>query len=780
MSASPSDSRERLWYLEPAARFEEALPIGNGRLGAMIHGRPWRKEDYFSERIPLNEETLWYGGPSRRENPDALRNLSQVRDLLLQGRIPEAEYLADVGLTSGPRNGRPYQALGELVMTSRFDHDEVEGYHRELDLDTAVASARYLSRGTLFESESFASAPADVLVFRFRCRGPGRLNFHAYLRRRPFDGEAFRDGEMTVGMLGQAGPDGVRFAAALTARWIGGGAAMAGQSLSFDEAEEVILYVAAASTFREKDPAETCRETLRRALALDYEELRAAHVADYQGLYRRVSIRLGSGANLPTDRRLTRLRQGGHDPALAALQFQFARYLLISSSRPGTLPLNLQGIWCDSMTPIWNSNYTINVNLEMSYWPAEAAGLAECHRPLFDFLKRLVERGRETARLMYGCRGFVAHHTSDLWADTTPTGGVYASALWPFGGAWLALHAWEHFLFGGDKDFLRETGYPILREAALFFCDFLILNERAERIAAPSVSPENWYILPAGGKGKMCAGAAMDDQILRELFGAAIRSAEILEVDAELRAEWKALRAALPPTRVNQRGAIQEWQENYEESDPGHRHLSHLFALHPGSQISPLGEAALAEAAGKTLRGRLWHETDRTGWSMVWMANHFARLHSGDAAHECLQRALMEFTHPSLMGDCPPLNLDSNFGFCSAVLEMLLQSHRGEIHLLPALPTSWPDGEVTGLRARGGVTVDLRWAAGRLVQVRLMASAEGVCRLRAGVALDGEELEEMARDGEFYLGRLAMKAGRWVTLSVAAPQTVSATLERAV
>lgn len=755
---SASHRTDRLWYTRPAETFEEALPLGNGRLGALIYGRPWRKEDYHSERILLNEETIWYGGPSARENPDARMTLPAVRDLLAQGRIHDAEYLADLGLTGTPRNGTPYQALGELVLTARHEHAGVVDYRRELDLATGVATVRYRTGGMIFEAEAFASAPANVLAFRFRARGEGRLHFHAYLRRRPFDGEVFAE-DGIVGMRSQAGPGGVRFAAALALR-AGEGGQVLGQSLCFDEAETATLYVAAASDFRAEDPLGACRGALRSALSCEHEALREEHVADFRRLYHRVRVRLGDAPDRPTDERLRRVREGAEDPALQALQFQFARYLTISSSRPGSLPMTLQGIWCEGMTPIWNCNYTINVNLQMSYWPAEAGALPECLRPVFDFLARLMENGRRTAREMYGCRGFVAHHTSNLWAETAPTGGVYAAGLWPLGGAWLALHAWEHFLFSGDEEFLRATGYPILREAALFFCDFLILNARGERVASPSVSPENWFLLPDGSKGKMCEGTAMDDQVVRELFSAAIRAAELLGEDEATREEWTRLRAELPPTRINRHGAIQEWHEDYEEADPGHRHLSHLFALHPGTQIDPWQAPELAAAAAHTLRRKLSFESDRTGWSLAWMANHFARLHEGAAAQRCLRRVLGEFTFPSLMTSCPPLNLDAGFGMGSALVEMILQSHRGELHVLPALPASWTEGEISGLRARGGFTVSLKWQAGRLAWVKITAARAGECLLRTAspVRMAGGAWQTR-RDGAHYLSRFALAAG---------------------
>ncbi|MFH1497109.1 MAG: glycoside hydrolase N-terminal domain-containing protein, partial [Verrucomicrobiota bacterium] len=529
-----------IWHRGPAERFDAAYPLGNGRLGAMVFGRPWRTEDYYSERIALNEESLWYGGPVRRENPDARAALPRVRRLLLEGRVREAEELADTAMTATPRNGRPYQALGELVITAQRDHADVRGYRRELDLARGVAVTRYRHGKTRFDSRAFVSAPDQVLVFDCEAQGVELLNLHVYLRRRPFDGTVWRAGSDIVGIEGQASSDGVRFCAALAVRQVGGSVRRSGQSLVIDGATRVTLLVAAATTFNESDPRRTCLARVRAARARLPDALERRHVADHEQLFGRVSLRLGKESRMPTDTRIERVRRQGLavDPALVALQYQLGRYLTIAASRPGCLPTNLQGIWCDSMTPIWNCNYTLNVNLQMSYWPAESGGLAECHRPLFVFLRRLVEQGRRTAKESYGCRGFVAHHTSDLWGDPAPTGGVYASALWPFGGAWLALHAWEHFRYGGDRQFLREEGYPILREAARFFTEYLVRNATGEWVAAPSVSPENFFLLPDRGKGKLCAGAAMDGQILREVFSAASEAAAELGLDAAERRVW--------------------------------------------------------------------------------------------------------------------------------------------------------------------------------------------------------------------------------------------------
>lgn len=725
-----------LWSRSPSTRFEEAVPLGNGRLGAVLHGHPLRREDYYSERILLTEETLWASEPEPRDHPDSRAALPEVRRLLLAGRIAEAEYLADLALTAAPRGGGPTQPLGELVLTARHDHAPVSGYRRDLDLDRGVAGVAYRALATRFTTRVFVSRPDDVVVVRLRADGPARLDFHACLRRRPFEARAWRAEGPVVGFTGELAPGGVGFDAALSATCAGGSVRRVGQCLVIENATEATLILSAATTFRHARPRARALAVLRAAARRAADELETRHAADYAPLAAATSLRLGRADGRAVDERVARARAGEDDPALHALLFRFGRHLMISGSRPGCLPLTLQGIWPDRMTPMWNANYTLNVNLQMSYWPAETAGLPACHAPLFDFLRRLAARGRDHARKVYGCRGYVAHHTSDLWADPAPTGGVYASALWPFGAAWLALHAWEHHRFtdGSDPRFLREQAYPLLRDAVRFFEDYLAPGPDGAPRAMPSVSPENWFVDANGARGKLCAGAAMDAQILRELLAAAIAAAAELRRDAPARRRWTALRAALPPDRIAPDGRLREWQDDHAEADPGHRHLSHLFAVFPGSTITPQDTPELARAARAVLREKLRHDTDRTGWSQAWMAAIFARLHDGDAALDCLRRLLARFTHGSLMGDCPPLNLDSNFGFVAAIAEMLLQSHRDELHLLPALPSAWADGEVSGLRARGGVTVGLVWRGGKLRRATLLASRDREVVLRVGRA----------------------------------------------
>lgn len=722
-----------IYFSTPAADFTEALPIGNGRLGAMIFGRPWRREDYHSERIPLNADSLWYGGPADRVNPDGLRHLPEVRRLLAENRLSEASYLADLALTCTPRDGRPYQSLGELVFASREDQIVDAGYRRELDLDTAVASVQFNSGGTHHQREAFASVGHQVLVFRFESDGVP-LAFHAFLRRRPFEGVASAIDERTVAMCGQAGPGGVRYAAGMRAVIDGDGeCGRIGQSLVFGEVRAVTLFVAATTSFYDPDPEAATLAALDSAAAMDYEELKNRHIETHRDLFRRVTFSLAPPADddRPTNERVERVRAGESDAVLETQLFHYARYLTMASSRAGSLPTNLQGMWCDSMTPIWNCNYTINVNLQMSYWAAEAAALGDCQLVLIDFIERLVTSGRKTARKLYGCRGFVAHHTTDLWADTVPTGGVFGSGLWPMGGAWLALHAWEHYRFTGDERFLAERGFPILREAALFFVDFLVPAANGTLVTSPSVSPENAYLDSAGRPVKICQGPTMDSQILRELLTATIDASLRVQADEKERQEWQQILLRLPATQVGDDGRILEWAEPQEEADPGHRHLSHLFGLFPGTQFSRLQTPDLCRAAAETISRKRKVATDQTGWSLAWMACHYARLGMASELQDCLSVIQREHLLTNLFTTCPPLNLDANFGMLSAMLEALLQSHEDFLNLLPALPPHWKSGEATGLRARGGYCVDLKWDDAKLQEVVVVASREGTCRLLA-------------------------------------------------
>jgi alpha-L-fucosidase 2 len=721
-----ADPPTALWYTHPAPQWDHALPLGNGRLGAMVFGQVNR------ERIQLNENTLWMGGARERDNPGALAALPEVRRLLFAGQPNEAARLAEKRLMGTPSRLLPYQTLGDLRLS--FDHDgDVSGYRLELDIDNAITRLTYRVNDVTFTREVFVSHPAQAIVVRVTANKPGQVSMSTWIdRTQDATTQVVGDNRLNlVGALG--GGKGLAFKAALMVIPTGGRLDAFPERILAEGADAVTVIVTAATSYRGADPEAASRH-LAAAAATPYDRLKADHVGDYQHFFRRVTLRLGSGgadphASLPTDERLERVKRGEIDLGLEALYFQFGRYLLIASSRPGNLPANLQGLWNDSMSPPWNSDYHLNINLQMNYWPAEVTNLAELHEPLFAYLESLREPGRKTAKVHYAARGFVAHHISDIWGFTAP-GDLPRSGLWPTGAAWLTEHLWEHYRFGLDRAFLARA-YPVMKESAEFFLDYLVEDPKGRLVSGPSVSPENRYRLPNGQIGILAMGPSMDHQIIDSLFTHVIDASTTLGVDAGLRAELEATRKRLPPPTVGKHGQIQEWSEDYEEPEPGHRHISQLFALHPGNAITVRGTPELARAARATIERRLAHGGGHTGWSRAWIINFWARLEDGEQAYENYRALLAKSTLPNLWDLHPPFQIDGNFGGTAGVAEMLIQSHDSTIQLLPAIPRAWADGAVTGLRARGGAELDITWANGAITSATLRASADGEHRLRA-------------------------------------------------
>ncbi len=737
----------KLWYDAPAANWNEALPIGNGRLGAMVYGIP------AEENIQLNEETLWSGGPHRNDNLDAKAILDNIRQLLFDGKYKEAHDMANANIISKLSHGMPYETAGNLRLNFN-GHEKYSDFYRELDIENAVARTRYTVDGVTYQREVFTSFTDQVIVIRLTANKKGKISFMAGMDRpSPSVVHVSSHGNNVLSMTGKSSDvkargvkvpiEGrVKFESRVKIVPDGGTLSSTDSTLSLSEANSAILYVSIATNFVNyndisADPHQRVSNYLAKAEQKSYQNMLADHSAYYHNYFNRVSLDLGvtDSINNPTDVRIKEFSQG-NDPALAALYYQFGRYLLICSSQPGGQPANLQGIWAHELYPRWKSAYTVNINLEMNYWPAEPANLTEMHEPLIQLVKEIAQTGKKTAQDMYGADGWVCHHNTDLWRITGPVDGA-TWGMWPSGGLWLSQHLWEKYVYSGDKVFLKEI-YPVMKGSAEFVLSFLTPEpENGWLIFAPSTSPEN---RPAHmpNNVNIAYATTMDNQLIFDMLSRTAEAANHLGIDADFVKKLEATIPKLAPNQIGQHAQIQEWIHDWDSPEDKHRHISHLYAMHPSNQFSPYRTPELAEATRNVL---IYRGDPSTGWSMNWKINQWARLLDGNHAYQMMNEQIKLVgrpgtsgggTYPNMLDAHPPFQIDGNFGFTSGLTEMMLQSQDGAIHLIPALPDIWGTGKVSGLRARGGFDIEtLEWKDGKVLKAVITSKLGGNCRIRS-------------------------------------------------
>lgn len=736
----------KYWLDKPAENWELALPVGNGRLGASV----WGKAD--NERITINEEGMWYGADRNRKNTASRQYVGEIRDLLLEGKAEAAEFLCQMAMTSTPKYIRPYQMACDLNILFSHGKEAIREYRRELDMDIAAACVSYQAGDTVYTREFFVSADYQVLAVRFTAKGTNKLRFQFNINRRPFEENSGGNGKDSIYLKGSCG-DGVEYYSCAVIGEHDGNACQIGDYLAIWGASQAVIYFDCETGFAQENPEKKCLERLQRAAEAKYDAVRKAHNKEYSRLFKRMGIQLEDKdySHVPVNQLLARSSEPAIRRYLTQLLFAFGRYLLISSSHNCSLPATLQGIWNGSYTPRWESKYTININLEMNYWMSDSCGLSECFTPFAALLEKIVKNGRMTARDIYGCRGSVAHHNTDCYGNSDPEGLPASAYMWPMGEAWLSLHLYDHYLYTMDKEFLRRKALPIMEESIVFFYDFLYRAGNGHWLCGPSVSPENTYRTEDGQTASITMGPSMDHQILRELCGNYLEGMGKLGISGKAAGMAAEILSHLPPIELTADGRIREWYQDYEETEKGHRHISHLFGLYPGNQIHA-DTPELWEAAKKTLKVRLENGGGHTGWSRAWLLCMSARLEDRRMVEENIRLFLEKSTTENLYDSHPPFQIDGNFGFCAGIVEALAQIRGTHIYLLPAAAEEWEKGRVYGLGLKGGYTLDLVWDGG-ILSYRIWCREEHNITLHFGIQCHTLSLHaEEVREGHFERG----------------------------